>query len=142
MKYKILIADVANTPFDFRNPTAIGLRVDEDNAQLKMGKGYDHNFILNRKTANEIELAASVYEPTSGRFLEVFTTEPGLQFYGGNFFKGNTIGKYGKNLKFREAYALENQHFPDSPNQPNFPTTILNPGQIYSHKCIYKFSIK
>ncbi len=136
------MADVANTPFDFRNPTAIGLRVDENNVQLKMGKGYDHNFVLNRKTATEIELAASVYEPASGRFMEVFTTEPGLQFYGGNFFSGNTIGKYGKTLNFREAIALETQHFPDSPNQPNFPSTILNPEQIYTHTCIYKFSVK
>ena len=136
------IADVENTPFDFRTPTAIGLRVDENNAQLKVGKGYDHNFVLNRKTTSEMELAASVYEPASGRFMEIFTTEPGLQFYGGNFFSGKTIGKYGKTLNFREAIALETQHFPDSPNQPNFPSTILNPGQVYLHTCIYKFSVK
>lgn len=136
------IADVENTPFNFRTPTTIGLRIDEDNAQLKMGKGYDHNFVLNRKTTNEMELAASIYEPTSGRFMEVFTTEPGLQFYGGNFFGGITVGKYGKTLNFREAIALETQHFPDSPNQPNFPTTILSPGQVYSHTCTYKFSVK
>lgn len=136
------IAKVENTAFDFRTPTAIGLRVDQENEQLKVGKGYDHNFVLNRETANDIELAASVYEPASGRFMEIFTTEPGLQFYGGNFFNGKTIGKYGKSLNFREAIALETQHFPDSPNQPNFPSTILNPGQIYSHTCIYKFSVK
>lgn len=136
------IAKVENTAFDFRTPTAIGLRVDQENEQLKVGKGYDHNFVLNRETANDIELAASVYEPASGRFMEVYTTEPGLQFYGGNFFNGKTIGKYGKSLNFREAIALETQHFPDSPNQPNFPSTILNPGQIYSHTCIYKFSVK
>lgn len=136
------IANVENTPFDFRTPTAIGLRVDEENAQLKMGKGYDHNFVLNRKTDKGLELAASVYEPASGRFMEVFTTEPGLQFYGGNFFNGKTIGKDGKSLKFREAFVLETQHFPDSPNQPTFPNTILEPGKIYSHTCIYKFSVK
>lgn len=136
------IADVENTPFDFRTPTVIGLRVDEDNTQLKVGKGYDHNFVLNRKTTSEMELAASVYEPASGRFMEIFTTEPGLQFYGGNFFSGKTIGKYGKTLNFREAIALETQHFPDSPNLPNFPSTILNPGQVYLHTCIYKFSVK
>lgn len=136
------IASVEGTPFDFRTPTAIGKRVNENNPQLKMGNGYDHNFVLNRKTANEMELAASLYEPQSGRFMEIFTTEPAIQFYGGNFFTGASKGKYGKTLNFRESLALETQHYPDSPNQPNFPNTILEPGKTYTQTCIYKFSVK
>jgi aldose 1-epimerase len=136
------IATVEGTPFDFRTPTAIGKRVDEDNQQLKMGKGYDHNFVLNRKSANDMELAASLYEPQSGRFMEVFTTEPAIQFYGGNFFTGTSNGKYGKSHAFRESLALETQHYPDSPNQPSFPNTILEPGKTYTQTCIYKFSVK
>lgn len=133
---------VDGTPFDFRQPTAIGLRVDADHPQLKIGSGYDHNFVLNRTTQDGIELAATVYEPQSGRFMEVFTTEPAIQFYGGNFFTGDGIGKSGKPYGFRCSIALETQHYPDSPNQPNFPSTLLNPGETYNHTCIYKFSIK
>jgi len=107
-----------------------------------MGKGYDHNFVLNRKTAGELELAASVYEPVSGRFMEIFTTEPAIQFYGGNFFDGKSKGKYDKTHDYRGSLALETQHFPDAPNHPNFPNTILEPGKTYSHTCIYKFSTK
>lgn len=136
------IASVESTPFDFRTPTAIGKRVDENNQQLKVGKGYDHNFVLNRKTVNEMELAASLYEPQSGRFMEIFTTEPAIQFYGGNFFTGVSKGKYGKTHNYRESVALETQHYPDSPNHPNFPNTILEPGKTYTHTCIYKFSVK
>lgn len=136
------IADVAGTPFDFRTPTAIGARINDANEQLKMGSGYDHNFVLNRKSANGLELAASVYEPTTGRFMEVFTTEPAIQFYGGNFFTGKATGKYGRTHDYRAGLALETQHYPDSPNQPNFPSTILEPGQVYAHTCIYKFSVK
>lgn len=136
------IASVESTPFDFRTPTAIGKRVDENNQQLKVGKGYDHNFVLNRKTVNELELAASLYEPQSGRFMEIFTTEPAIQFYGGNFFTGVSKGKYGKTHNYRESVALETQHYPDSPNHPNFPNTILEPGKTYTHTCIYKFSVK
>lgn len=133
---------VEGTPFDFRKATAIGKRVDTDNEQLKNANGYDHNWVLNRKSAYDIELAASVYEPSSGRYLEVFTDQPGLQFYGGNFFNGSGKGKYSPTIDYREALALETQKFPDSPNQPNFPSTRLNPGETYRHTCIYKFSVK
>lgn len=136
------IIPVNNTPFDFRNGKKIGTNINEDNQQLINCKGYDHNFVLNRKTKNELEFAASVYEPQSGRYLEVWTTEPGLQFYGGNFFNGKTIGKSGKEYKYREAFALETQHFPDSPNQKNFPNTILKPNEIYSQTCEYRFYVK
>lgn len=133
---------VEGTPFDFRKATAIGKRVDTDNEQLKNANGYDHNWVLNRKSTYDIELAASVYEPSSGRYLEVFTDQPGLQFYGGNFFNGSGKGKYSPTIDYREALALETQKFPDSPNQPNFPSTRLNPGETYRHTCIYKFSVK
>lgn len=134
--------NVESTPFDFRKPTAIGKRVNDANAQLAMGKGYDHNFVLSRKTNNQLELAASVYEPERGIKMEVWTTEPGLQFYGGNFFDGSIIGKTGKKYEFRGSFAIETQHFPDSPNQPQFPTTILLPNQKYYQVCQYKFSSK
>lgn len=131
---------VEGTPMDFRTPTAIGARVEDDFEQLAFGNGYDHNWVLERLTENEIELAATVYEPVSGRFMEVFTTEPGIQFYGGNFFDGTIVGKGGKTYDFRASLALETQHFPDSPNQPSFPSTVLNPGEKYKHTCVYKFS--
>ena len=133
---------VEGTPFDFRKTTAIGKRVDTDNEQLKNANGYDHNWVLDRKSAYDIELAASVYEPSSGRYLEVFTDQPGLQFYGGNFFNGSGKGKYSPTIDYREALALETQKFPDSPNQPNFPSARLNPDETYRHTCIYKFSVK
>lgn len=133
---------VEGTPFDFRKATAIGKRVDTDNEQLKNANGYDHNWVLDRKSAYDIELAASVYEPSSGRYLEVFTDQPGLQFYGGNFFNGSEKGKYSPTIDYREALALETQKFPDSPNQPNFPSARLNPDETYRHTCIYKFSVK
>ncbi len=132
---------VENTPFDFRKPTAIGLRLGEENQQFTNCKGYDHNFVLNRTSNDGLEFAASVHEPTSGRYMEVWTTEPGLQFYGGNFFDGTRIGK-GKVHKFRESFALETQHFPDSPNQPNFPSTVLRVGETYNHICEYRFGVK
>lgn len=133
---------VEGTPMDFQQPTEIGSRVNEEFEQLKFGNGYDHCWVLKRTSANETELAASVYEPQSGRFLEVFTSEPGIQFYGGNFFDGSTVGKENKPYNFRESFALETQHFPDSPNQPTFPTTLLEPGQEYKHVCIYKIGVK
>ena len=133
---------VEGTPFDFRKATAIGKLVDTDNEQLKNANGYDHNWVLDRKSAYDIELAASVYEPSSGRYLEVFTDQPGLQFYGGNFFNGSGKGKYSPTIDYREALALETQKFPDSPNQPNFPSARLNPDETYRHTCIYKFSVK
>ena len=133
---------VENTPFDFRNATTIGERIDAGHQQLKIGSGYDHNWVLDRKSEKGVELAASVYEPVSGRLLEVWTDQPGMQFYGGNFFTGEGKGKYGKTQNYRESLALETQKFPDAPNQPNFPSTRLNPGEEYTQTCIYKFSTK
>jgi len=135
------IATVEGTPMDFRRPVKIGARVDQDFEQLKFGRGYDHNWVIDRKTAKELEQAAVVYEPVSGRSIEVWTTEPAIQFYGGNFFDGE-IGKGNKNYDFRASLALETQHFPDSPNRPDFPSTELNPGEKYYHQCVYKFGIK
>lgn len=136
------IAPVDGTPFDFRTPTAIGARIDEENEQLKHGKGYDHNWVIARETANDVELIASLYEPNSGRFMEIYTDQPGIQFYSGNFFNGKVTGKYEKTFKFREGLALETQKFPDSPNKPQFPSTRLDPGEEYTQTCIYKFSVK
>ncbi len=135
---------VEGTPFDFRTPKAIGtdLPLQNENEQLRNGKGYDHNFVLNKSADGEMTLAATVVEPVSGRKMVVFTEEPGLQFYGGNFMDGSDTGKYGKTFDYREAIALETQHFPDSPNQPNFPSIILNPGEKYQTKSIYKFGIQ
>lgn len=132
---------VKGTPMDFTTATKIGERVDADFEQLKFGRGYDHNYVLNKK-GNELSLAASVMEPTSGRYLEVWTTEPGVQFYGGNFLDGTDKGKDGKTYVHRGAFCLETQHFPDSPNQPSFPTVVLKPGQTYTSECIYKFGVK
>ena len=136
------IADVTGTPFDFRQAKAIGKDLEVENEQLKNGGGYDHNWILDRQTTDQMELAASVYEPASGRFMEVFTDQPALQFYGGNFFDGTTEGKYGKALRYRESIALETQKYPDTPNHSNFPSTLLNPGETYTHSCVYRFSVK
>jgi len=132
---------VKGTPMDFTTPTKIGERVDADFEQLKFGRGYDHNYVLNKK-GNELSLAAKVEEPTSGRTLEVWTTEPGVQFYGGNFLDGTDKGKGDKTYVHRGAFCLETQHFPDSPNQPNFPSVVLKPGATYTSECIYKFGVK
>jgi aldose 1-epimerase len=136
------IADVTGTPFDFREPHVIGERIDVENEQLRNGLGYDHNWVLDRKTPDQLEFAASVHEPVSGRFLEVYTDQPAMQFYSGNFFDGKTNGKYGKALKFRESIALETQKYPDTPHHDNFPSTLLNPGEKYTHTCVYRFSVK
>ena len=136
------ITDVTGTPFDFRQAKAIGQDLEVENEQLKNGGGYDHNWILDRQTPDQMELAASVYEPASGRFMEVFTDQPALQFYGGNFFDGTTEGKYGRALRYRESIALETQKYPDTPNHDNFPSTLLNPGETYTHSCVYRFSVK
>jgi aldose 1-epimerase len=135
------LRDVAGTPFDFRKPTAVGARINQEDEQLKLGGGYDHNFVL-RGVPESLEFlgAARVVEPTSGRVLEVFTTEPGLQFYTGNFLDGKTPGKGGVAYPRRNALCLETQHFPDSPNQPKFPSVILNPGERYHTVTTYKFS--
>lgn len=136
------VADVTGTPFDFREPHVIGERINVENEQLANGLGYDHNWVLDRKTPDQLELAASVHEPASGRFMEVFTDQPALQFYSGNFFDGTSTGKYGKALKYRESLALETQKYPDTPNHENFPSTLLNPGEKYTHTCVYRFSVK
>ena len=134
------IADVTGTPFDFRKAKAIGADLYVENEQLKNGSGYDHNWVLDRQTPDQLEMAASVLEPASGRFMEVWTDQPAIQFYGGNFFDGTTDGKYGKALRYRESIALETQKYPDSPNHPHFPSTLLKPGEDYTHICVYRFS--
>lgn len=135
-------APVANTPFDFRKPTAIGARVGEENVQLKNGSGYDHNFILNRKGAGTMDTAAQVTGDRSGIVMTVLTVEPGLQFYGGNFMQSKNVMKGGGRDEFRTAFCLETQHFPDSPNQPSFPSTVLDPGKTYRTESVYRFSTK
>jgi aldose 1-epimerase len=135
------LRSVKGTSFDFTAPVAIGARINNDDEQLKLGKGYDHNWVLNRKAGDAISLAARVEETTTGRVMEVWTTEPGIQFYTGNFLDGKP-GKGGKPYNFRYALCLETQHFPDSPNHPAFPTTELKPGQHFHSKTIYKFSAK
>jgi aldose 1-epimerase len=134
------IDSVGGTPMDFRTPVVIGDRVNDTTfQQIKFGMGYDHNWVLNQVVPGTQVLAAKVTEPVSGRVMEIFTTEPAIQFYGGNFMTGKT-GKGGKVYPHRAAFCLETQHYPDSPNQPGFPTTVLRPGEKYSHICIYKFS--
>jgi aldose 1-epimerase len=133
---------VKGTPFDFSTLTAIGERIDNDDEQLKFGKGYDHNWVVNAGKPGELALAARVYEPKSGRVLEVWTTQPGVQFYTGNFLNADVHGKGGKTYGFRSALCLETQHFPDSPNHPDFPSTVLEPGQQYHSITVYKFSTK
>ncbi len=134
-----VLQPVDNTPFDFRTPTAIGARIGQDDEQLKFGKGYDHNWIIN-KTFGELSLMARVSEPTTGRVMEVWSTEPALQFYSGNFLDGTITGKGGWVYAQRNAIVKEPQHNPDTPNKPGFPTTELNPGQVYHNTIIYKFS--
>src|ERR1700676_132036 len=131
-----------NTPFVFLLPGAIGARIDQDDPQLKFGKGYDHNWVLDQKTPDALFVAAEAYDPQTGRVLEVSTTEPGLQFYTGNFLDGSMQGKDGKSYGHRFAFCLETQHFPDSPNHPDFPSTVLKPGQQLHSTTIYKFSIR
>ena len=133
------VADVTGTPFDFRKPKTIGQDLEVEYEQLANGAGYDHNWVLDRETENELELAAGVYETESGRYMEVWTDQPALQFYGGNFFDGTSYGKYGKSLNYRESIALETQKYPDTPNHSNFPSTLLQPGDVYTHVCVYRF---
>ena len=138
------IASVQGTPFDFRTPTPIGARVDQrQNTQIRYGNGYDHNWVLNRGGAasDALVLAARVVEPSSGRTMEISTTEPGVQFYSGNFLDGTITGKGGAVYRFRYGLALETQHYPDSPNHPNFPSTILRPGQQYRSRTVFKFGV-
>jgi aldose 1-epimerase len=133
---------VAGTPFDFTKPAAIGARINQDDEQLKFGKGYDHNWVLEKRKGGEPRLAAEVYEPGSGRVLEVLTTEPGIQFYSGNFLDGTVHGKGGVLYAHRTGLCLETQHFPDSPNHSNFPPTILKPGETYQSTTIFRFSTR
>jgi aldose 1-epimerase len=136
------IRSVSRTsPFDFTRLTPIGARINADDEQLKFGSGYDHNFVLNGKMG-VLRLAARVYEPTTGRVMEVLTTEPGIQFYSGNFLDGTLTGKGGKVYQRRYALCLETQHFPDSPNKPNFPSTVLRKGARYHSTTIYRFSVR
>lgn len=134
------IAPVAGTPFDFRTPTAIGARIGAADRQLEFGGGYDHNFVLNR-SGDSLAHAAHVYEPTSGRTLDVFTSEPGLQFYSGNFLDGSLVGKSGHVYEHRYGFCLETQHYPDSPNEAGFPSTILRPGEEYRSRTVLKFGV-
>ena len=131
---------VKGTPFDFRKLRVIGSRLDEDHEQLKYGLGYDHNWVLkNEIIEGNIRFAGMVKEPESGRIVEVYTNEPGIQFYGGNFLNGSDIGKNNTVYHYRTAFCLETQHFPDSPNKAEFPSTLLEPGEEYYSVCIYKF---
>src|SRR3989441_5419349 len=134
------IRSLSGTPFDFTRMKAIGERINADNEQLKFGSGYDHNFVLNGKMG-VLRIAAKVYEPTTGRVMEVLTTEPGIQFYSGNFLDGTLTGKRGKVYQRRSAFCLETQHYPDSPNKPNFPSAVLRKGARYHTTTIYRFSV-
>jgi aldose 1-epimerase len=133
-----VLAPVAGTPLDFRRSTKVGARIDANDEQIRFGRGYDHNFVLNHP-GNAVHLAARVVEPRSGRTLEVSTTEPGVQFYTGNFLDGTVKGKGGTAYARRGGLCLETQHFPDSPNQPAFPSTIVEPGATYRSKTVWKF---
>ena len=135
-----LIASVAGMPFDFRRSTAIGARINESNEQLRFGKGYDHNWVIDRDSQGTLVLAARLEDPVSGRRLEISTTEPGVQFYTGNFLDGSLKGKGGRPYGHRTGLCLETQHFPDSPNHANFPSTILRPGQRYQSRTEFVFS--
>ena len=132
------IAALDDTPLDFREPTAIGARIGEENEQLGFGAGYDHNYVINRD-ADGLTLAATVSEPDTGRVMDVLTEEPGVQFYSGNFLDGHHIGKGGVAYQHRSGFCLETQHYPDSPNQPDFPSAVLRPGETYKTSTVYKF---
>jgi aldose 1-epimerase len=135
------LRSVAGTPFDFRTPHLIGDRLhDGSERQLVLARGYDHNFVLNGGATDSPKLAARLEDPFSGRVLELLTTEPGLQFYSGNFVDGTVVGKGGYIYRQSDALCLEPQHFPDAPNQPTFPSARLNPGQVYRHVSIYRFT--
>jgi aldose 1-epimerase len=135
------LRSVKGTPMDFTQSAVIGARIDHPDEQLTFGRGYDHNWVLDN-AAGKLSLAARAYEPVSGRVMEISTTEPGLQFYSGNFLDGSISGKGGQLYKHRYGFCLETQHFPDSPNKPGFPSTVLKPGERYQTTTIYKFSVK
>lgn len=133
---------VEGTPFDFRTPTAIGARIDSDHEQLRIGRGYDMNWCLDRADDGEVRRVAELYDPESGRVMEVLSDQIGLQFYSGNFFDSSTRGKSGRALAWRESVVLETQRYPDAPNHADFPSIELQPGDCYRQTCIYKFSTK
>jgi aldose 1-epimerase len=135
------LKSVASTPFDFRKAVAVGVRINADDEQLHLGHGYDHNWVLDNDGGKLAE-AAEVYDPSSGRVLKVLTDQPGIQFYSGNFLDGSIKGKGGKPEQFRSALCLETQHFPDSPNHPDFPTTELKPGERYHTVTVYSLSVR
>jgi aldose 1-epimerase len=134
------ITPVQGTPFDFRRPAAIGARIDARDQQIAHGRGYDHNFVINRSAPGLVHVAR-VTEETSGRTLDVSSTEPGVQFYSGNFLDGTITGKGGTTYKHRSGFCLETQHYPDSPNHPNFPSTILRPGSDYRSQTVFAFGV-
>ncbi|MFA5326573.1 MAG: aldose epimerase family protein [Prolixibacteraceae bacterium] len=137
------IADIRGTAMDFTAPHVIGERINDPMPQLRMGGGYDHNYILNKdQNGHEMTFCASLFEPASGRYMECFTTEPAVQLYTGNFLKGNIIGKRGNPYNYRNGICLETQHYPDSPHHPEFPNTLVKPGETLKSTTIYKFSIK
>lgn len=135
------ILKVDGTPFDFRTPKPIGQDINADNEQIKNGTGYDHNFVLNKEEEGELSFAAKIYDPASGRTMEVYTTEPGMQMYSGNFLDG-IKGQHGATFPRRSAVCFETQHFPDTPNHPYFPSVRLKPGDTYTQKTIYKFGVE
>ena len=136
------IEDVEGTPFDFRTPHTIGERIEETNKQLTFGKGYDHNFVLNGSKKNGLNHVATIVGDKSGIIMDVTSEEPGVQFYSGNFMQSKNTFKSGVKDDFRTTFALETQHFPDTPNQPNFPSITLNPGEEYHTVSLYKFSVE
>ena len=137
---ELLVVD--GTPFDFREPHAIGERIGADDVQLKNGGGYDMNWVLSREDNGQVETVATLYEPQSGRAMDVATDQVAIQFYSGNFFDGKYAGKYGRPINYRESVALETQKHPDAINHPGFPSIVLNPDEVYTHVCVYKFYTK
>ncbi len=136
------LAPVAGTPFDFKTATRIGARIAADHPQIRLGNGYNHNWVLDRNGADGLALAARAVEPTTGRTLDVLTTEPGIQFFTGNSLDGTAIGKGGRAYHKHYGFCLETQHFPDSPNQPHFPSTLLRPGQTYRTQTVFRFGVQ
>lgn len=135
------LKSVSETPFDFKTPVAIGSRIDKDDQQLKFGGGYDHCWVL-KDAGDSLKAASTLHDPASGRVMSVYTTEPGIQFYSGNFLDGSITGKYGVVYKKGYGLCLETEHYPDSPNQKNFPPVILNPGEVYKTQTTYRFTVK
>ena len=135
------IAPVEGTPFDFREGKMIGADINMENEQLANGKGYDHNWVLNKESGDKLSFAAKLWEPSNGRYIKIFTSEPGFQFYSGNFLDGTVKGRSGRPYEYRSALVFETQHFPDSPNHSNFPSTVLRPGETYKHSTLYEFGV-